>query len=307
MNHRGRLTIAFVAAVAISLAACGGDSGDDSGDDGGDVPDGQITSDPETAFRLIDASADGAEIAFANGEGVGVLTVADGTFEMLIENTAARSYSTPTFLSDGRVAVVVNDDDEVGGTIGIVQDDGSAEPVPNSPNVTDIDGGPDGTIVFVEYLDAVRSLGSIDIDGSNLRTITDGPDDIDPAVSPDGSQVAFIRVEGGSSGTVSIVDRASGTIIGLIGSPQSGSVRSPEWAPDGARLAVSMTEEPDAEGLSSEQIFVLDPAVGTTQLTRGYGIKPQGVWISNDEVVYNISSNTDTDGQLFRIEVPTSD
>lgn len=282
----------------MTIASC---SDDDGGSD--DVPDGQITSDPDVLYKLIDASADGSRIVFANRTGVGILTLADDTPEMLLENSDTTFYGPPTFLSDGRVAVVVDDDDEVGGLIGIVQPDGTVEMVPNSPIVTDIDGGADNSIVFVKYTDTKRSLGIIDADGLNLHTITDGPDDIDPAVSPDGSQIAFIRVDGDSA-AVSIADRVGGPVIGLIGSPQSGSVRWPEWAPDGSRLVVSMTEEPDDEGLSYEQLFVLDPAVGTTQLTDGYGNKPQGVWVSNEEIVYNIDSYTETNGQLFRIDVP---
>ncbi len=42
----------------------------------------------------------------------------------------------------------------------------------------------------------------MDMDGGNLQRLTQGKEDVTPAISPDGQWVVFSRQEGGNSGNV---------------------------------------------------------------------------------------------------------
>jgi len=88
---------------------------------------------------------------------------------------------------------------------------------------------PTGKIVF-----QTRSGGDIWLvngDGTGLRRLTDG---LDPALSPDGRQVAFARW--GAPHAVYVLDLANGSERQIA---QTNRPRSPTWSPDGSRVAFS--------------------------------------------------------------------
>jgi hypothetical protein len=88
---------------------------------------------------------------------------------------------------------------------------------------------PTGKIVF-----QTRSGGDIWLvngDGTGLRRLTDG---LDPALSPNGRQVAFARW--GAPHAVYVLDLASGSERQIA---QTNRPRSPTWSPDGSRVAFS--------------------------------------------------------------------
>jgi TolB protein len=71
-------------------------------------------------------------------------------------------------------------------------------------------------------------------DGSGLRYLTDG---IDPAISPDGQQVAFTRWQGavGSVWVINIDGTGERQLIGNIAQP-----KSPSWSADGTQLVFNL-------------------------------------------------------------------
>ena len=78
---------------------------------------------------------------------------------------------------------------------------------------------------------------AINSDGSNLRYLASG---LDPAISPDGQQVAFARWEtsqDGSLGSVSVVN-IDGTGERVI-HENIFNPRTPVWSPDGSQVAIS--------------------------------------------------------------------
>ncbi len=122
-----------------------------------------------------------------------------------------------------------------------VSGDTSRVPTLSAPTSTEsapTEGGGRGTIVFQTA--SGGPIYAINADGTNLRYLTDG---IDPALSPDGKQVAFTRWEGiqhGAPGSVWVINTdGSGERVVLNDVRQP---KSPTWSPDGKKLAISMQQ-----------------------------------------------------------------
>ena len=95
---------------------------------------------------------------------------------------------------------------------------------------------PTETLVF--QTSSGGAIYAIDLDGTNLRYLTHG---LDPAISPDGQQVAFTRwnsQELGTLGDVWLIN-IDGTAERVI-HPNIRQPKSPAWSPDGTQLALNM-------------------------------------------------------------------
>jgi TolB protein len=95
-----------------------------------------------------------------------------------------------------------------------------------------------GTIVFQTV--SGGDIYVVDADGGNLRYLTTG---IDPALSPDGQQVAFTRwddTQHGAFGSLWLINVDGGgerAILGDVRQP-----KSPVWSPDGSQIAINMQQ-----------------------------------------------------------------
>lgn len=74
----------------------------------------------------------------------------------------------------------------------------------------------------------------VSADGASLTYLSTG---IDPALSPDGTKVAFTRWTSGNAGSVWLYDLTTGTERAVLGETQQ--VKSPTWSADGTKLIVS--------------------------------------------------------------------
>ncbi len=75
----------------------------------------------------------------------------------------------------------------------------------------------------------------VDAAGNNLRQVAGGV--IDPAVSPDGQQVAFTRWDGAEAGTLYVMNVDGTGERAVIG--ESRQAKSPTWSPDGQEIVFS--------------------------------------------------------------------
>lgn len=75
----------------------------------------------------------------------------------------------------------------------------------------------------------------INADGAGLRRLAGGV--IDPAISPDGRQVAFLRWDGAKMATLYTINLDGSGERALLGDIRQG--KSPAWSPDGRQIIIS--------------------------------------------------------------------
>ena len=91
-------------------------------------------------------------------------------------------------------------------------------------------GGLTGTLVF--QTSSGGPIMAYDLATGASRRLTTG---MDPAISPDGKTVAFVRDGGGDSGLY-LIDMDGGNERRILAQP---GLRAPAWSPDGERIAFS--------------------------------------------------------------------
>ncbi len=116
-------------------------------------------------------------------------------------------------------------------------------------------GGLSGKLVFMTG--SGGNLYVINVDGTSMRRLTGGV--IDPALSPDGQHVAFIRWDGAKIGalhTINLDGSDERTIMGDIRRP-----KSPTWSPDGQQIIISFQHGGLANPTEECKEFDLDDGV----------------------------------------------
>lgn len=159
-----------------------------------------------------------------------------------------------------------------------------------------------GDFVFVSTRDGDGEIYRMNIDGSNLRQLTDNQVwDGYPSWSPDGSQIAYYSYLSREHWVIMVMDADGGNQRQLTDSP--GCNGAPHWSPDGSRIAYGSDLDCTAE---RREIFVID-ADGSNprNLTQNEVDDMSSAW-SPDGQQIAFSSNRDGDYEIYIMNVDSS-
>ena len=122
------------------------------------------------------------------------------------------------------------------------------------------DWSPDGTqVAFDAETGGGNEIWVINADGTETELIVAGTRDCaiscgevaEPAWSPDGSKIAFVRFKLGASGleagAIEVQDIASGDRHVVFRAPLNTALDDPRWSSDGRAIAFTMTRYPDSQ------------------------------------------------------------
>lgn len=140
-----------------------------------------------------------------------------------------------------------------------------------------------------------RDTSDIYVKRTNSKVLTqlttDPSDDAMPAISPDGTKLAFASNRAGNW-DIYIMPARGGKAVQLTS--DSADETSPSWAPDGQRLVYArFNDSPDAH-LRSE-LWVTNPANNATANFIGYGVAPRWCPVpatganASDKILFQLS------------------
>jgi WD40-like Beta Propeller Repeat len=96
-------------------------------------------------------------------------------------------------------------------------------------------------------------------DGTGLTKLPSVPGDTDPAWSPDGSKIAFVRFREGGAGIWVVNADGTGTRRVTDGGPDvDGTDLGPAWSPDGSRIAFAREGRPAKAATGNTDIYVVN-------------------------------------------------
>jgi dipeptidyl aminopeptidase/acylaminoacyl peptidase len=131
-----------------------------------------------------------------------------------------------------------------------------------------------------EYL--VGRIMSVRADGSDKVAMTLAGSQLDnqPAWSPDGAFIVFVRIGGTAAGDLWMFRTVDRVERQLMTNDPADDQRSPSWSPDGSLIAFASKHEPGIDGNYAYQLYTVSP-IGTGLLRRtSSGIdKENPVWI----------------------------
>lgn len=131
-----------------------------------------------------------------------------------------------------------------------------------------------------EYLSA--RIMSVRDDGSDSRAVTPASDnyDTEPAWSPNGEAIVFVRRGAFNPGDLFVYSIATGTSRPLFTADPADDQRSPAWSPDGTMIAFASNHEPGENGSYFFQLYTVQAnGTGLTRRTPSGPDKENPAWI----------------------------
>jgi Tol biopolymer transport system component len=185
--------------------------------------------------------------------------------------------SSPAYSPDGTLIAFERDNDiwvmrsDGSKPRAVVDDPGNGQPLDAEPSFS-----PDGErIVFSRdtnlNLSTQDEIFTVDLDSGALANLTQNGSDLDdePTYSPDGTKIAWTRNEHGPTGPdeIFVMDADGGNPQNLTTFGAENSTTSPDYAPDGSRIAFAHDGDiwtMDAEDGSNKQDITPSPMIGET-------------------------------------------
>jgi len=131
-------------------------------------------------------------------------------------------------------------------------------------------------MIFLKILEGREQLFIANVDGTDERQLSHDSVDIeDPAWSPDGKSVAYVRLEGnGRSNELFVMNLATGATRRL--SPRSQSPIHPAWMPDSRSILYCTNDDLDPPRKNNSEVYRVDVPSGrvTTIITGGVNTYP---------------------------------
>jgi dipeptidyl aminopeptidase/acylaminoacyl peptidase len=142
---------------------------------------------------------------------------------------------------------------------------------------------PDGKQIAFQNYDLSKEVGTgisiMDVNGSSIKRLTEGPDDCYPTWSPDGKRIAFSKEvweqkDGNwnlKSGGIYLVDSDGANLKRLTEDPLFFAEMS-DWSPDGRKITFCVQPDPN----QPYQVWVMDADGGNQRMLYDWGYEP--VW-----------------------------
>jgi Tol biopolymer transport system component len=183
-------------------------------------------------------------------------------------------------------------------------------PKPLTPDAASHGPTADGRIAFAQ----AGEIYLINPDGSDLTQLTRskaGVYNYQPALSPDGTRVAFGSFDGDKAG-IYVVD-VDGNGLRALTTNALSSDSEPAWSPDGSRIAFVRGYDPTADGIANftfcgSEIYItsVDSGEGVaSNLTQGQG-GTDPAW-SPDGGSIAFASNRDGNYEIYAIRIADGD
>jgi dipeptidyl aminopeptidase/acylaminoacyl peptidase len=197
----------------------------------------------------------------ADGQGAISLTAAAGTHD-----------DDPAWSPDGERIAFAREPEGGDSQIWIMNHDGTGQTqvlaVPEAGDQAPSFFPSGQRIAFMRNNSPTEQIWVMDIGSTSPTQLTfPGPDSdnsFDPAVSPDGSKIAYTR-----SGGIWVMNADGSNQVRLTTGPEGSSDTDPDWSPDGRRIVFDRFVQ-DAGGAADSDIFVMNAdGSGLTPVTSG--------------------------------------
>jgi lipoprotein LpqB-like beta-propeller protein/WD40 repeat protein len=164
------------------------------------------------------------------------------------EIASGEDVSRPSWQPDG--SLITYSLDRNGRTeVHVTRSDGTedrvvhSEPAPGTYAIFSATFSPDGSrILFDAGTESAYDIFVMASDGTNVRQLTDAGTDYNPAWSPDGSRIVFIRYEATSESDVFLMDADGSNVRRLTQHGSQFTNTDPQFSPDGAFITYGSAE-----------------------------------------------------------------